>query len=83
MYGAAELSELNIILVDKAEVPCYIWLGGIGIHVRGCGEGGQFSPHKPSLEGAYLVKGQPMGFSQDIFIIADFCIPVVDADNFL
>ena len=46
--GAAELSKLNLVLVDEADVPRYIWVDGLDIHVRGCGNGRQCVSHNPS-----------------------------------
>ena len=36
--GPAELTNLDRVLVDKAEVPRYIWVDGLDLHVCGCGD---------------------------------------------
>ena len=46
MDGPAHLTKLNLVLVDKAEVPRYVLVDGLDLHVRGDGEGGQFVPHE-------------------------------------
>ena len=78
--GATEFPNLNIILVNKTKVFRYIWVDGFYLHVRGCGNGEIFVPHKLSWECAQLVKVQPMESSQEIFITAEVCIHVVNAD---
>ena len=81
MDGAAELSNLDLVLVDKDDVTWYIWFNGLDLHVRGCGEGGQIVSHKPSWEGTHFFKGQPMELGQEIFLTDEFCVPVVDSEK--
>ena len=58
--GAAEMMNLYLVLVGEAEIPRYICVDSLDIHVCGCGEGGRFIPHEPFWEGAQLVEGQPI-----------------------
>ena len=79
--GSAEVTKLYLLLVDKAEVPRYIWVDGLDLHVCGCGEGGRLVPHEKSWEGAHLVEGKPMEMRQGILVIAEVCAPVVCSND--
>ena len=45
--GAAEMMNLYLVLVGEAEIPRYICVDSLDLHVCGCGEGGRFIPHEP------------------------------------
>ena len=53
--GYTELSEADIVSIDKAEVYGLVWFNGINLHVGGLGEWGRFVAHKPPVEGAELI----------------------------
>ena len=38
MEGSTDLSEEDIVSIHKADVSGLVWVGGIGLHVRGLGE---------------------------------------------
>ena len=79
----AEMSKMNIILVNKSKVSRYVLVDSIDLHVRGCGEKGQFVSHKPTWEYKHFVEGQPIYWARRFLIIAKICVPMVYTNNCL